>query len=74
MSVPAMSSWIRPVNTPLGVKDTLGLQHLGKDRDGRVDGVGDDEDESLGAGRSDGLGEGSADTGVDLMRRRSVSV
>lgn len=51
----------------LGVKDTSLLQDLGKDRDGRVDGVGNDQDESLGAGVGDGLSEGCTDTSVDLQ-------
>lgn len=51
----------------LGVKDTGLLQCLGKDWDGGVDRVGDDEDESLGAGVGDSLGKGRTDTSVNLM-------
>lgn len=42
---------------PLGVKDTLLLQDLGEDGDGRVDGVGDDQDTSVGGVLGGGLGE-----------------
>lgn len=51
----------------LGVKDALLLEDLGKDGDGRVDGVGDDQNEGLGSGLGDGLSESGADTGVDLL-------
>ncbi len=57
-------------HAPLGVVDTLGLQNLSEDRDGRVDWVGDDKDEGLWAGGSDGLGEGGADSSVDLVGGR----
>lgn len=40
--------------------------HLCGDGDGRVDGVGDDEDKGLGAVLGDGLGEVAHDTGVDV--------
>lgn len=50
----------------LGVKDPGLLEGLGKDWNGRVDGVRDDEDEGLGAGVGNSLSEGSADTSVDL--------
>ena len=50
----------------LGVKDTGLLEGLGEDWNGRVDGVGYDQDESLGAGVGDSLSEGCADTSVDL--------
>lgn len=52
---------------PLGVVHAGLLQRLGEDGDGRVDGVGDDEDEGLGAGVGNGLSEGRADTGVDFL-------
>ena len=50
----------------LGVEDTLGLEDLGGDRDGGVDGVGDDEDEGLGGDIGDDLNEALDDTGVDV--------
>ena len=52
---------------PLGVVHAGLLQRLGEDGNGRVDGVGDDEDEGLGAGVGDGLGEGRADAGVNFL-------
>ena len=55
----------------LGVKDTSLLEGLGEDWDRRVDGVGDDEDESLGASVGNGLSEGGTDTSVDLGLVRS---
>ena len=57
----------------LGVIDTGLLQDLGKDWDGRVDGVGNDQDEGFGAGVGDGLGEGCTDTSVDLQSALSHS-
>ena len=51
---------------PLGVKDTVLLQDLGKDGNGRVDRVGDDQDERLGTSFGDGFSEGGTDSGVDL--------
>lgn len=60
-----MVEFQRP-DSPLGVVSTRLLEDLGKDGDGRVDGVRDDEDEGLGGGVGDGLGKGSADAGVDL--------
>jgi hypothetical protein len=54
------------LNSPLRVKDSLALQNLGKDGDGRVDRVGDDQDEGLGTSLSDGFGKSSTDSGVDL--------
>ena len=51
----------------LGVKDTGLLEDLGKDGDGGVDGVGDDQDEGLGASLGDGLSKSSADTSVDVL-------
>jgi len=50
----------------LGVKDTGLLEGLGENGNGRVDGVRDDEDESLGASVGNSLGEGGTDTSVDL--------
>ena len=50
----------------LGVVNSSLLQSLGKDGDGRVDGVRDDEDQSFGACSGDGLCKGSADASVDL--------
>jgi hypothetical protein len=58
----------------LGVKDTSLLEGLGKDGDGRVDGVGDDEDESLGASVGNSLGKGSTDTSVDLLSVSQASL
>lgn len=50
----------------LRVVGASSLEHLGKDGDSRVDGVGDDEDKGLRAVLSDALGEITADAGVDL--------
>jgi hypothetical protein len=50
----------------LGVEHVLGFEDLSDDGDGRVDGVGDDEDKSLGAGGCDALGKVSYYPGVDL--------
>lgn len=50
----------------LGVEDTLGLEDLGRDGDGRVDGVGDDEDESLGGDLGRNLDQALDDAGVDV--------
>src|SRR5690242_6180595 len=50
----------------LGVEDTSGLEHLGGNRDCRVDWVGDDEDVGLGAVLGDALDETLDDAGVDL--------
>lgn len=49
-----------------GVVRTGLLQGLGEDGDGRVDGVGDDEDEGVRASVGNGLGKRLADTSVDL--------
>lgn len=57
-------------NALLGVEDALLLEYFGKDGDGRVDGVRDDQDERLGGGLRDGLGESGADTSVDLVNRK----
>jgi hypothetical protein len=51
---------------PLGIEDACLLEDLCGDRDGRVDGVGDDEDERLGAVLGNTLDEALNDTGVDL--------
>lgn len=50
----------------LGVVDTTGLVDLGADGDGRVDGVGDDEEVGLGGGLGAGLGEVTDDGGVGV--------
>ncbi len=50
----------------LGVEDALGLEDLGGNRDSRVDGVGDDEDEGLGGDLGSDLDEALDDTGVDV--------
>lgn len=50
----------------LGVEDTGALEDLGSDWDGRVDGVGDDENVSLGAELGNTLDDVANDSGVDL--------
>jgi hypothetical protein len=50
----------------LGVVDTLGLEDLGGDGDGRVDGVGDDEDVGVGGVLSSGLGQVADNGGVGV--------
>lgn len=50
----------------LRVEDTGLFQDLGSDWDGRVDGVGDDEDVSLGGVLCDALDEALDNAGVDL--------
>lgn len=50
----------------LGVENTGVLEDLGGNGDGGVDGVGDDQDESLGAILGDTLNEIADDAGVDL--------
>ena len=52
---------------PLGVEDTLLLEDLGEDGDGRVDRVGDDTDESLGAVFGTGNSQISDDRGVGVL-------
>lgn len=52
---------------PLLVKDALLLVDLGEDGDGRVDGVSDDTDESLGAVLGTGLGEVTDNRGVGVL-------
>ena len=50
----------------LGVVDTSSLEDLGGNGDGRVDGVGDDEDVCLGAVLSSSLGQVADDRGVGV--------
>lgn len=50
----------------LGVEDTSGLEDLGGNRDGGVDGVGDDQGEGLGGELGDTLDQVTHNTGVDL--------
>lgn len=50
----------------LGVVDTGSLEDLGGNGDGRVDGVGDDEDVCLGAVLSSSLGQVADDRGVGV--------
>lgn len=50
----------------LGVVDATGLVNLGADGDGRVDGVGDDEQVGLGARLGAGLGEVADNGGVGV--------
>ena len=52
---------------PLLVKDSLLFEHLGKDRHGRVDGVGDDEDHGFGAMLGTRLSQGVDDRGVGVL-------
>lgn len=52
---------------PLLVKDALLLVDLGEDGDGRVDGVSDDTDESLGAVLGTGLGEVTDNRSVGVL-------
>lgn len=53
-------------NSPLGVVDTGLLEDLGDDGDGRVDGVGNDTNASLGGGLGGSGGEVADDRGVGL--------
>lgn len=48
------------------VENASSLENLSGDGDGRVDGVRDDEDKSLGAMFCDALDEGVDDAGIDL--------
>lgn len=50
----------------LGVKDALGLEDLSRDRDGRVDRVGDDKDESVGGNLGSNLNQSLDDSSVDV--------
>ncbi len=56
------------MNSLLWVVNASLFQHLGKDGDGRVDWVGDDQDEGLGAGVGNGLGKSGTDSSVDLEK------
>ena len=55
--------------SPLGIVYTGLLEGFGEDGDSRVDRIGNDEDERLGASLCDRLSEGRADTSVDLQHR-----
>ena len=50
----------------LGVEDVLGLEHLGGDGDGRVDGVGDDQDEGLGGNLGGSLDQALDNASIDI--------
>ena len=50
----------------LRVEDALGLENLGSNGNGRVDGVGDDQELGLGSSLSSGLGEVTDDGGVGV--------
>ena len=50
----------------LRVVHARGLEHLGRDRHGRVDGIGNNVDHGLGRMRRDGDGEGVHDARVDV--------
>lgn len=52
----------------LGVKDALGLEDLGGDRDRRVDGVGNDKDESLGSHVGGDLNQALDNACVDVEK------
>ena len=54
---------------PFRVKHTEFLEDLSKDGDGRVHGVGDDENNGFGSGRSNPSREVLDDPGVDLDTR-----
>ena len=58
---------------PLRIKDTMFLEDLGDDWNGRVDRVRNHKDESLGAGQGDPCSEIANDTSVDLAGKQ-VSV
>jgi hypothetical protein len=55
-----------------GVKSTGFLEHGRDDGDGRIDGVGDDEDVGLGCGFGDGLGEVADDASIGLEQYISI--
>ena len=55
----------------LSVEDTGLLQHLSNDRDGRVDGVRDHEDERIRAEVGDALCKPSDNASIDLRHRIS---
>lgn len=62
-------SWLKERgNSPLGVVDTGLLEDLGDNGDGRVDGVGNDTNASLGGGLGGSGGEVADDRGVGLRR------
>lgn len=50
----------------LGVEDASGLEDLGGNGDGRVDGVGDDQSEGLGAELGNTLDQVTDNAGIDL--------
>jgi hypothetical protein len=50
----------------LGVEDASGLEDLGGNGDSRVDGVGDDQNESVGAELGDALDQVTDNAGIDL--------
>lgn len=50
----------------LGVEDASGLENLGGNGDSRVDGVGDDQREGLGAELGDTLDQVADNAGIDL--------
>ena len=52
----------------LGVEDAGALEHLGGNGHRRVDGVGDDQHESLGAVLGNALDEALHDAGIDLEK------
>jgi len=56
---------------PLGVEHAVLLEDLGKDGDGRVDGVGDDQDHGRGSVLGGGLGQVSDDRGVGVLCGRA---
>ena len=62
------------VNVPLGVENAMFLEDFSYDGDGRIDGVGDDQDECLGTGCGDTNGQVVNDAGVDLLTVRLSSV
>lgn len=63
-----LSHRARSQDLPLGVVDTSLLQGLSEDGDGRVNRVGDDEDEGLGTSVGNSLSEGGTDTSVDFLK------
>ena len=52
----------------LGVEDALGFQDLGGDGHGRVDGIGDDEDEGLGGDLGGDFDQALDDASVDVKQ------
>ena len=57
---------IKYADLPLGVEDSVLLEYFGDDRDGGVDGVGDDEDVGLGGDTGDGSGKVADDRRVGV--------